>query len=74
MPRELPSGYGKDRIVAMVRDPFWIHCYWELTQQALARAALGESTAAGVQSLLDDFLTLHSRDLADLIGDDADPL
>ena len=27
----------------MVRDPFWIHCYWELTQQALARAeaALG---------------------------------
>jgi hypothetical protein len=38
MPRELPSGYGKDRIVAMVRDPFWIHCYWELTQQALARA------------------------------------
>ena len=38
MPRELPSGYGKDRIVAMVRDPYWIHCYWELTQQALARA------------------------------------
>ena len=43
MPNELPAGYGKDRIVAMVRDPFWIHCYWELTQQALARAeaALG---------------------------------
>ncbi|MBN2097858.1 MAG: DUF4912 domain-containing protein [Candidatus Omnitrophica bacterium] len=27
----LPSGYGKDRIVAMVRDPWWIFVYWEIT-------------------------------------------
>lgn len=29
----LPSSYGKDRIIAMVRDPWWIHAYWEITPQ-----------------------------------------
>ncbi len=43
VPKELPSGYGKDHIVAMVRDPYWLHCYWELTRHAVQRAeaALG---------------------------------
>lgn len=30
-PINLPSGYGKDRIVAMVRDPWWFFVYWEIT-------------------------------------------
>jgi len=38
VPRDLPTGYGKDRIVVMVRDPYWLHAYWELTRQAVARA------------------------------------
>jgi hypothetical protein len=38
VPRDLPTGYGKDRIVAMVRDPYWLHCYWELTRLAVERA------------------------------------
>src|SRR5258708_1261309 len=38
IPKALPSGYGKDRIVVMVRDPFWIHCYWESTRQSAQRA------------------------------------
>jgi hypothetical protein len=44
VPRNLPTGYGKDRIVVMVRDPYWLHAYWELTQQAIQRAeaALGQ--------------------------------
>jgi len=44
IPRDLPAGYGKDRIVVMVRDPYWLHCYWELTRQAVQRAeaALGQ--------------------------------
>jgi hypothetical protein len=44
MPKNLPNGYGKDRIVVMVRDPFWLHAYWELTHQAVQRAeaALGQ--------------------------------
>lgn len=44
VPRELPAGYNKDRIVLLVRDPYWLHCYWELTRQTLdrAEAALGQ--------------------------------
>jgi hypothetical protein len=45
VPKDLPGGYGKDRIVVMVRDPYWLHAYWELTRQAIARAeaALGQA-------------------------------
>jgi hypothetical protein len=44
VPKDLPGGYGRDRIVVMVRDPYWLHCYWELTRQAVQRAeaALGQ--------------------------------
>jgi hypothetical protein len=44
VPKDLPGGYGKDRIVCMVRDPYWLHAYWELTRQAVQRAeaALGQ--------------------------------
>jgi hypothetical protein len=44
VPKDLPGGYGKDRIVCMVRDPYWLHTYWELTRQAVGRAeaALGQ--------------------------------
>ncbi len=38
VPKDLPHGYGKDRIVCMVRDPYWLHCYWEITRQAIQRA------------------------------------
>ncbi|MSQ94683.1 MAG: DUF4912 domain-containing protein [Gemmataceae bacterium] len=42
--KELPRGYGKDRVVCMVRDPYWLHTYWELTRQSVQRAeaALGQ--------------------------------
>ncbi|MBM4068398.1 MAG: DUF4912 domain-containing protein [Planctomycetes bacterium] len=44
VPKDLPAGYGKDRIVVMVRDPYWLHAYWELTHTAVQRAeaALGQ--------------------------------
>jgi len=44
VPKHLPTGYGKDRIVVMVRDPYWLHVYWELTHQSIQRAeaALGQ--------------------------------
>lgn len=44
VPKDLPAGYGKDRIVVMVRDPYWLHCYWELTRHSIQRAeaALGQ--------------------------------
>ena len=38
-----PNGFAKDRLVVMVRDPFWLHAYWELTRHGVerAQAALG---------------------------------
>lgn len=38
------NGYAKDRLVLMVRDPYWLHAYWELTRASIdrARAALGQ--------------------------------
>ena len=40
---ELPQGYGSTRIVLMVRDPFWLHAYWEIAQDVseIMTAALG---------------------------------
>ncbi|MBI5815247.1 MAG: DUF4912 domain-containing protein [Nitrospinae bacterium] len=39
----LPESYGDTRIVALVRDPFKLYLYWELTGEAVeaARASLG---------------------------------
>jgi hypothetical protein len=57
VPRDLPAGYGKDRIVVMVRDPYWLHAYWELTRHAIQRAeaALAQEwhTAKPILRLLD---------------------
>ena len=63
VPKDLPAGYGRDRIVVMVRDPYWLHCYWELTRHAIARAeaALGQEwhTARPILRVLD----VSSRDI-----------
>jgi hypothetical protein len=39
-----PEGCPKDRLIVMVRDPYWLHAYWELTRASVerARAALGQ--------------------------------
>src|SRR5579883_921987 len=44
LPRALDHACVKDRIIAMVRDPYWLHAYWELSRSTLARAqaALGQ--------------------------------
>lgn len=31
MAQELPGGYSEDKIILQVRDPWWMHCYWEVT-------------------------------------------
>lgn len=43
-PRHLQGGHTKDRIVVVVRDPYWLHVFWELTHQSVQRAeaALGQ--------------------------------
>ncbi|MGE5577707.1 MAG: DUF4912 domain-containing protein [Syntrophothermus sp.] len=42
---ELPPGYGDTKIVAMVRDPYWLHTYWEISDSTIAglRQELGPS-------------------------------
>ena len=37
-PRALDHACVKDRIIAMVRDPYWLHAYWELSRSTLARS------------------------------------
>ena len=38
------NGHTKDRLVVMVRDPYWLHAYWELSRKSIERAkvALGQ--------------------------------
>ncbi len=43
--QELPVGYGQDKVVLQVRDPWWLHSYWEIsggTRERLQRE-LGDS-------------------------------
>lgn len=43
-PKALDHGCVKDRVITMVRDPFWLHVHWELSRTTLGRAqaALGQ--------------------------------
>lgn len=36
--QDLPTAYDEDRIVLLVRDPYWIHVYWEISRDTLLRA------------------------------------
>ncbi len=35
LPEDLPWGYGQDKIVLQVRDPRWLHAYWELRNDTI---------------------------------------
>lgn len=50
----IPTGYGDDRLVAMVKDPWWIFAYWEI-QPSTERAVRGQllpQEVMGLQSVL----------------------
>jgi len=38
------NGHVRDRLILMVRDPYWLHAYWELTRRSIerARSSLGQ--------------------------------
>jgi len=44
MPNELPVSYDQDKIVLQVRDPRWLHTYWELRNQTIEglKSSLGD--------------------------------
>ena len=33
------NDHAKDRLVVMVRDPYWLHAYWELSRKSVERAS-----------------------------------
>lgn len=33
-----PHEKGKDRLILMVRDPYWLHAHWDVTRQTVDRA------------------------------------
>jgi len=37
--QELPQQYGTDKIILQVRDPWWLHTYWELNKQTIEKFA-----------------------------------
>ncbi len=51
--RQLAPSHAEDRIVLLVRDPYWIHVYWDVSRQTLleAKVAFGDEWE-GVQSML----------------------
>ncbi|HEY9855007.1 MAG TPA: DUF4912 domain-containing protein, partial [Stenomitos sp.] len=38
LPQALPVGYNRDRAVLLVRDPFWVYGYWDLSVETVLRA------------------------------------
>ena len=53
-PFSIPTGYGDDRIVLMVKDPWWLYAYWEIqsSTERAARSQLLPHEVAGLQSIL----------------------
>ncbi|MDD5449138.1 MAG: DUF4912 domain-containing protein [Candidatus Omnitrophica bacterium] len=51
---EFPYGYGDNRIVALVRDPWWLYSYWEITadRENEARDKLHRKGLRAVKSIL----------------------
>lgn len=68
----LPEKYGEDYVGLMVRDPYWLHVYWEVTPETLTATRRGLG-GQGPQSRL--VLRLYNyppqSDVADLSADAA---
>lgn len=45
MPKDIPWGYGYDRVTAMAVDPMRLYVYWEVTDSAIAAARAGLGAA-----------------------------
>lgn len=61
----------QDRLVVMVRDPYWLHAYWELSPRSIerAQAAMGQRWHGArpvlrVYRVEPDAAALHERDIA----------
>jgi len=43
----LPETYGKDRLVLMPIDPYWVHAYWEFSSQSAPQSLRGTEMETG---------------------------
>lgn len=45
-PSQLSDFYGEDKVILLVRDPYWLYAYWEVTDQAIneVRAKSGDNS------------------------------
>ena len=53
-PFSIPTGYGDNRVILMVKDPWWLYAYWEVqpqTERAIRGQLLPEEVP-GLQSIL----------------------
>lgn len=62
---QVPEGYGETRIVLQVQDPFWMHAYWEISEET----ALTLARELG-SSILSSRLTLRVNDVTGRDGAD----
>lgn len=61
---ELPSRYGDNKIVVLVRDPYWLYAYWEITDER--KSNIETETQASWSSLRK---VLRVNDVTDIIFD-----
>lgn len=50
----IPAGYGDDRLVLLVKDPWWVYAYWEVqpSLERQVRSRLEPEELSGVQTVL----------------------
>ncbi len=46
-PRDVPDEYGDTKIMLMVRDPEWVHAYWEINDETRSHLGLPRDKAPG---------------------------
>lgn len=59
---ELPQRYGSTRVVLMVRDPYWIHAYWEIAEDISDMVTM----ALGPEGWLTSKKALRVHDVTDI--------
>lgn len=59
-PFELPQGYGDNKIVLLVRDPYWIYSYWEMSLSRIAE--IKREIGPDVFSSSREFLRVYNVD------------
>ncbi|MBU1867754.1 MAG: DUF4912 domain-containing protein, partial [Candidatus Margulisbacteria bacterium] len=57
---ELPASYGDNRIVAMVRDPYWFFAYWEVSSRR--RDEIGQMVGGDLFSRSKEVLRVYDTE------------